>query len=533
MLLEKNPITEKLHDDWRQRIRLEFPEVVFPENAEYLSLINYLDNAPQKFYSKLAFISYWRILNFLKQQDEKLLSEILKEIEALISISNKNLAEINKRNIHDIILPEDSNDLIDFIEVEIHPNLLKLYETPLFYYASIVTNFVWIKEGKQGNVPNVQKVMEKLKDSGFTILSEIYFPNIRNGIAHGKIIYKDVSIEYIDKKETVVIDTKEIVSIFDKTLDLVNGFSLAFKIFCFCNSDFFNGQKIPIPQSILKEELEFKANAPLWKIRNSLDSITMDDRKQLIIYIKNEYKHQNNIRWHSFTTAYWAERLTKKYDRIFLRLESEQSLNGWAIFDAKKLRGLREKGEEDLNAYSDVLEGDINFKASSFKTPRVISKMKIFLIIFKQNFHIYFRKDRIFSVRDVKMHRRGGSIIIQDASVIIHPKYQQMGEDVVKKKYKEIVEEIIKYSRRKNRIFSVKRYLPRKRMRIFIYDSDKRIRNLRNGGLPPELIATIELGQGRIIDINDGAPKQLGKYRIVWYQKWRGKAQRSLTSHKP
>src|SRR5581483_3417924 len=172
---------------------------------------------------------------------------------------------------------------------------------------------------------------------------------------------------------------------FDKTLDLVNGFCLAFKMFCFCNPEFFDAYKISIPQSILKEELECKINAPLWEIKNSLDSIALGDKKQLIIYIKNDYKQLSSIRWHSFSTAYWAERLTKNYDRIFLRLESRKSLKGWAIFDGKKLKELRERNEENINAYASVIEDPINFRTSYFKLPTFFYKVKTLIIIFKLN----------------------------------------------------------------------------------------------------------------------------------------------------
>jgi len=55
------------------------------------------------------------------------------------------------------------------------------------------------------------------------------------------------------------------------------------------------------------------------------------------------------------------------------------------------------------------------------------------------------------------------------------------------------------------------------------------VRNLRNSGLIPELVATIEVNTTKriqTIDIIGGKPEQLGKYRIVWNKKWLDKKQK-------
>jgi len=120
----------QFHDDWRQRIRKEFSNIDFSTSSDYLCLIHYLDKAPQKYYSKEAFKQYLHLLEEIKLKDPKLLADILTDAESLLSISNKILTKINDKSMHDILLPQDHNDLIDFIDREIHYNLLKLYETP-------------------------------------------------------------------------------------------------------------------------------------------------------------------------------------------------------------------------------------------------------------------------------------------------------------------------------------------------------------------------------------------------------------------
>ena len=124
-LIKNNPATAELHDDWRQRIKDEFPNINFSESSDFLSIINYIDRAPLKYYSKEAFAEYLTSLEDMKSEDPILLATILKESEPLLNIANKILTEINQKLIHDILLPEEHNDLINFIDEEIHYNLLK------------------------------------------------------------------------------------------------------------------------------------------------------------------------------------------------------------------------------------------------------------------------------------------------------------------------------------------------------------------------------------------------------------------------
>lgn len=108
--------------------------------------------------------------------------------------------------------------------------------------------------------------VEELKKVGFDFIGEYYLHNVRNGIAHGKIVFSDRDITYFDKKgNSTNVAPRKIINTLDGILDITNGFCLAFKVFCFTNADFFNN-KVSIPQSILLEELQAKANGPGWKI---------------------------------------------------------------------------------------------------------------------------------------------------------------------------------------------------------------------------------------------------------------------------
>jgi ribonucleotide reductase beta subunit family protein with ferritin-like domain len=98
-----------------------------------------------------------------------------------------------------------------------------------------------------------------------------------------------------------------------------------------------------------------------------------------------------------------------------------------------------------------------------------------------------------FIIRDALIHSKGTFAVIQEASIVIKNEFQIDVEQLIRKSKKRIVNRTIKFSKKQCNHLSSIRYQPVKYIRIFIYDSDLRIRNLRFSGLIPELIATIEV----------------------------------------
>lgn len=514
------------------KIDNEFDFISFPCDTNYLSLINYLDKSPQKYYCKSAFKEYLYSLNSLLSQDEITLSQILINSENQISLSNKILNDINQLDVNDTHYPREHYDLINFIDKHIHYNLLKLYETPLFYFSQLISKCLWLKAGKKTDGLDLYNSIEELKKDGFSYLTKYYLHDIRNGIAHGKIVYTDNDISYYDKKNNKAsLPTKKIIEVFDNTLDIVNGFCLAYKVFCISNSHFFDKYKIPIPQSILLEELQTKVNAPAWTIYNTLDSIALNNKKQLMIYVKNENWDYNKVQFFSFTTAYWAEKLTTSYNRIFFSFYSTHSKypTGWAAFNADRLRELRLNKETKLEDYKGVLEGDLLFFIPKYKFPKFVYKLgnlwsslnTLFPIYLNNYLDTYFPKP--FYLRETQIHSKKYYTVITDPSIIIKPRFQTDIQNLIRNNKKKIVQIAIKKSKATVPFFSKANMLPVKYIRLFIYDTNKRVRQLRHSGLIEELVCTIEVNTTRrirTIDIIGGTVEQIGKYRIVWNRKW-------------
>lgn len=531
-IFETNPITRQLHETWLDKIDKEFEFVSIKNDTNYLSIINYLDKSPQKFYHKSAFKEFLHQLNTLLTKDEKILSQTLINLENQISLSYKILNDINHLEINDIHYPKEHYDLINFIDKHIHYNLLKLYETPLYYFSKLIAECFWIKAGKKTDGLDLYNSVEELKKNGFSYLEQYYLHDIRNGIAHGKIVYTDNDISYFDKKNNKAsISTKKIIEVFDNSLDIVNGFCLAFKIFSISNQPFFEKHKIAIPQSILLEELQTKANAPAWTVYNILDSTALNNKKQLMIYVKNDNWDFNKVQFFSYSTAYWAEKLTNSYNRIFFSFNSTHSTisSGWAAFNADRLRELRISSETKLEDYKGVLEEDLLFFIPKYKFPKLVYKLGTLWSSLKTHFPIHFNKyletyfPKPFYLRETQIHCKRYFTVIVDPSIIVKPNFQTDIQNLIRINRKKIVRLAIKKSKATVPFISKENILPVKYIRLFIYDTNKRVRQLRHSGLIEELICTIEVNTTKRIKTNDiigGTAEQIGKYRIVWNRKW-------------
>lgn len=525
--LRQNPLTYRLHDYWRLKIEKELGI-----NPTFLSTINYISSGPKKFYSKVAYDAYLGFLLSSDKEDGNLLVSILNEYEQNLDNANSILNELCSMDIHDIILPDSEIGLINFIDDRIHFNLLKVYESVFFSFLVVVAKYGRVRGKKGTDGLDLYNVIDDLKKQReFSFVDSMYFNTVRNGIAHGKIIFTEREITYIDKKgNKETLGTREIVKIFDNLIDASNGFCLALKVFLFSRTKGLIKSAIVIPKSFLIEELKTVCEIPGWRILNCFESVTIGNKRQLTIYIRNMNWDASKVKWYCFFTAYWGECLTQGYERIFISLNSDPSLPGWAAFDASKLRELRERGEENIYEYKDALEdAGIQF-TPKHRFPSIIYKLGTYRNAFRIVWSLYTQKRHDNSsnrtkVRDSYFHSNGSYLVIADSSVVLKAGLtEDEAREFISANYRTIMTETFKFTKGQLSFLSLKRYLPIKYARVFIYSSDMRIRKLRYSGLIPELIATIEINVSdkiRTVGLLNCKVEEKGKYRIYWHENWR------------
>jgi len=522
----ENPITKPQHEYWRNKITEKFSEHEFSDN-NFLSLIDYIEGTPQKFYSEQAFDTFFGLLTNLKESNPEILKNFISENQNFINRSTIALDEINQKKIHDIFIPEGDLELYEFIDKDIHYNYLKLLEGPYFLFLLLIAIYSRKSRGKAIEGLDLFNCVQEI-EKDFSFLTEIYDNNIRNGIAHGSVVFQDNNLIYTDKKgNTKTTSKRSIVKNFDSLLDLSNGLMLGFKAFIFSNSSFLTKESVPIPQSILIRELKFQVDGPAWEILATTDSKTIDNRTQLMVYAKNLLYDYNKVQFNCFRTAYLAAKFTNGYDRIFIHLNSKHSKfgkSGWAAFDGAKMKELINLNAP-LDSYEGVLENNGIMFLPKIKMPRMFYKLGSFHMAMKVIMPLTWKQHtdtaflNLFTIRETRIHSKGRFSVIQDPSVIVKPEFCFDSESLIRTNYKKIVKQVKKHSRKKCSHFSILRYLPIKYLRIFIYEKDLRIRALRNSGLIHELICTIEVNTTKrikTIDILGGIVETHGNYRIVW-----------------
>lgn len=530
MNLFENPITKVLHENWYKKINDKFPELEFSD-SNILSFVDYIENSPQKFYSVKAYQFYLNLLVDLKISNSELLKQFITENQNTINRAATSLNEINKKPIHDVFLPDGDLQLYQFIDKEMHYNYLRLLEGAYFVYISLIAKQSRTKRGKRLEGLDLFNCVQEIEKST-SFIAKAYNNTIRNGIAHGSVIFQDNNLIYTDKKgNSEKLSKREAVKKFDYLVDICNGLTLAFQAFIFTNLEFFDENSISIPQSILLRELKFQSDGPAWEVIATSESITIDDRSQLMIYVENFFRDYNKVQFNSFRTAYLAAKFTNNYDRIFLHLDSKHSSfgrNGWAAFDGKRMKE-NILNNSSLESYTGIMENNGVMFLPKIKLPRILYKVGSFLMSMKIILPLTLKEHfenvspNPFLVRETRIHSKGKFAVVQDPSVVVKDDFAFELETLIRTNFKKIIRRVKKHSRQECSRISILRYLPIKYIRVFVYQENKRVRALRNSGLISELICTIEVNTTKrikTIDIIGGTPEQHGEYRIVWNQNW-------------
>lgn len=528
MALESCPLTEELHKYRRKKICLEFPILSTYDYDCYSSLWKYLSHVPERFYSKKACRDIFKHLNNLKDNEPITLIKILKDYDRLLSLAFRSLDEINSLHFHDMELSSNEFDLMQFYDNYLHPTYLKLTEGVYANLIFPISAYHRIKRNARLERFDVYNRVEELKGTQYEYLSDPYNNTIRNAIAHGKVIYRERDIIYEDKKgKSIILSSRDVVNLFDNMLDICNGLSLGFLLFYFTNLEFIEKHSIDVPLPIMMEGLRVETDAPGWEIRGCLESETVDNRSQLIIFTRNRFLDRLKLNYHVFRSAILAERFAPGYKRYFFSLDSKYSLLGWAAFDGSELNRLRTQNDGKMQDYDNALENGLIFFNPKFKLPWFFFKMSTLISVMKIIIPIKLCefKETLYPLsvdpRDLRIHRNKFHSVIR-GSVVIKSNTSFPVDDLIRTHCSSIVRKAIRTARKRAKMTNISKYLRLGYLRIGVYSEDFRIRKLRNSGLIPELLCTIEFKRLRrvsTIDIIGGKPETIKKYRIVWNKK--------------
>lgn len=520
----QNPLTQVRDARDRARLATAFPALQSCYDSHFLALGRYLSGRPERFFDNTAYETY---LYWLKKRDEtdgEALKEYLFQFDTEINRALLFLREINSEKWHDRPLKTgDDYDLVRFIDKQIHPTYLRLIEAVLIPLIHSVAYFSRLDRAKGTDGLDVWSVIQELAQGPANCLIMPYQHVIRNGIAHGGITFLQNEIRYRDKKGNEEnLGTAFIVRLFDDLLDTCNGLAAALKVFFFVSRE----QGYIPPRELLVEELQAETSTPWWAIEGCVES-EIAGKSQLIFYARPRSRHYVKVQWSTIQSGILAEYFTPGYDRYFFSLRSRKAWPGWAAFDGKKLRELREAGVDELSQYGGIVENGLIFYVARPAMPALLSKLDTFAKSFRINMPIGMQQvkenlgiPRIIC-RNAASHRNLWGAVL-NAEVVVEGLHDGTAVSVIRRYRRRVIRSATKHARRENGL-SVAAYLPLGYAQVTVFRRDYRRRRLSGFGLGNDLVCTIRFQRIRRIkspDIFGSTVEAIGKWRIAWNAAW-------------
>lgn len=519
----KNLLLKITHEHQRNEIISHFPSLKDCQDSSYLSIINYIHEVPQQFYSENILDKYLRWLQVCDTKYKEKLQSYIVENEFDISQAILHLGEINSHRWNDYFKPENDFELIRFIDQKIHPAYLRLIESVFSPLLHVVSYFYRESKGKNNNEMGIWNIVQ---DVAKTDLSDSLVPYehlVRNGIAHGNVEYINDNIRYTDNKNNSnKYGCYKIISTYDEMLDVCNALSLGLSIFLLNNKS----DGYFLPSQILLNELKVETKTPWWSVQGYLKS-EQDKKGQLVIFARCTTADTDKARVSAFQTGVLAEEFAKGFGNYFISITSPVAHSGFISFDGDILKELRFSDDAEIEDYSkSVLNGGF-FYFPKFKFPKFIYKIQNYIYFIKTNFKFEIYKAMSLplppsiNIRSATIHRNSWGDVL--SAYVTIDNAMNIDKDLIKKLRKKIVRKSFKYAKAQMEYFRIAKYLPLGYATIHVFQKNYRKRHLESFGLKKDLVCTIRVKKIRRIqspDIFDSEVEIIGGFRIAWNKAW-------------
>lgn len=520
----ENPLLTKLHTEIRSRIISKFPEIAGCSHDNILFLHKYLDTAPSNLYQQTTYKHIVKWFLDRDDSDQSDLQDYLREHSVDISRALMHLDEINSLPWYDDPLSDKDIERIRFIDRSVHPSYLRLTEGVFAPLLHCIAYFSRKDRGKNTDGLDIWNIVEEVKRGSLKDTTEAYINIIRNGIAHGGIMYHEREIKYHDKKgNEETYDTSDMIRLFDDLLDTCNAVAAAIGVFLL--SKLTEGYRLP--QHVLFEELRARTKTPYWIVDACISASSIGGN-QLIVYIRTNTRDYNKVQLSAFQTGILAGVLSPGYQRYFISIQSDKALPGWAAFNGDKIANLVSQGNFTIQDCGDVLEEGLVFYMPRPKLPKILSTINTFYTAAKLNIPLAvaeFRKNMgkaVIDVRNVSIHRNGWRLVLK-GQIVIHPTSNSINRDDIYKSLHRIIKMAAKKARSKKPFFGFLRHLPLGFVYLSIFNQNYRKRRLAGYGLGSDLVCTLrvqKIKRIKVPDIMGSTIEERGKYRIAWNKSW-------------
>lgn len=518
-----HPLLQPLHGAMRRAVALAFPGITLPDAPGVLSLHEYLSEVPHRFHDRKAFqLTFEALTGLANSPFSQPLLTLLTEHRNSIDLAFAVIAEINRLPWHDDLLDEKEKHIAALqLSQDMHPAYLRLTEAVLTPLIRVFAHFSRIRRGKQADGLDIWSIAEELKGSDLAHLTTAYRNTVRNGIAHGHVVYRDLELTYTDKKgNQEVISIRDAIRLIDDMVDICNGIVLGYKLFFLTQPNF------PTPQEQLFEEIRAATNSPWWMIEGCHSSEAIGPRTQLNIYARVATTDPSKIQHAVFHAGVTAEALAPSYDRYFISWRGAGMLPGFAAFNGHRLQSCRMAAARAPEGYTDVVETCMlapPLKREKILRPlRRIESFAYAAINVQRARRLEHKVNPQIQVRVSQGHRNAWGVVI-DAKVVLSVPDGEIGRDFVRRSRWRImlaVRQVLEPKLGESRLIES---LPTAFCRVAIFRRDFRRRRLKSFGLGEDLVGTLQIqrmARIRVPDILGSEIETRGEFRFAWNRRW-------------
>lgn len=334
----------------RRRVRDAFPLLASLDSEDILSLTDYLDERPQRFYSSSAMDSMTTLLTEIRRDHPDILIGFFRDQHEALKVAFRSAEEVNRTSIHDRRLDELGGVLkqLSVLDNTIHPAYLRLMESVLGTTIVPIARYSRRRRNKDENTIPLTARIEEVTTGPLGPSLAPFERVMRNAIAHGGIVFRDGEIEYRDSKQTVVHRVAAAFAQFDRALDVCNALLLAYRLFFVSAADFFAAHALAIPLPVLIRELRAQVESVSWSIEGALETTYADDTPGLRVFANGRFRDVIKIYEATTRTAAVAERLAPSFTTYEVIVDQFSRPSGVGVFSGKRLHDLRQASVQSL-----------------------------------------------------------------------------------------------------------------------------------------------------------------------------------------
>jgi hypothetical protein len=344
------------HD--RARIRAAFPRLA-GAGDDILSLADYLDRRPERYYTHAAAEAMSDLLAGVRRDHPDLIIRFFLSYHEALKTAFRSMEDINRLSLQDETLGDIGTDelgRLSALDLVIHPAYLRLTEAVLGVAILPAAQLERRKRAKDELNIGAQARFDELANGPFAPCLEPFQRNIRNAIAHGSLIFHEDGVEYRDFKETVTHDVASAFRLFDRAVDVCNGFLLAYRLFFIEAAEFLASADVTIPLPVLIRELQAQIETPSWRILGALETRYADDKPGLRLLVDSSLEDDREVYATTGMTGAVAERLAPGFDMYDIQLQAFGMPKGVGVAMGATLRDLRRRGIRAPMKVADAFE---------------------------------------------------------------------------------------------------------------------------------------------------------------------------------